>query len=191
VTTFIPDWMSQERKDLIRSLGAVIRLVSREEGGVPGSIRMAEDFAGPTPGAFLPRRLENPEDVTARFETTGPEIRWQLRFHGLTPDAFVAGVGRGGAVMGVGGFLRSMKPSVRVHPLEPSNSPTLTTGHKVGKHRIQRISDELRCGAGVGSEVWGHRRCGVIGGVGSSEVWGHRRCGVIGGVGSSEVWGQA
>lgn len=143
VTIFMPDWMSQERKDLIRSLGADIRLVSREEGGFLGSIRMAEEFARRTPGAFLPRQFENPENVTAHFETTGPEIWWQLRFHGLAPDAFVAGVGTGGTVMGVGKFLRSMRPSVRVHPLEPSNSPTLTTGHKVGKHRIQGISDEF------------------------------------------------
>jgi cysteine synthase A len=143
VTIFMPDWMSQERKDLIRSLGADVRLVSREEGGFLGSIRMAEEFARQTPGAFLPRQFENPENVAAHFETTGPEIWWQLRFHGLAPDAFVAGVGTGGTVMGVGRFLRSVRPSVRVHPLEPSNSPTLTTGHKVGKHRIQGISDEF------------------------------------------------
>lgn len=143
VTVFMPDWMSQERKDLIRSLGAEIRLVAREEGGFLGSIRMAEEFAERNPGAFLPRQFENPENVTAHFETTGPEIWWQLRFHGRTPDAFVAGVGTGGTVMGVGRFLRSMRPSVRVHPLEPSNSPTLTTGRKVGKHRIQGISDEF------------------------------------------------
>jgi cysteine synthase A len=143
VTIFMPDWMSQERKDLIRSLGAEIRLVSREEGGFQGAIRMSEDFARQTAGAFLPRQFENPDNVTAHFETTGPEIWWQLRFHGLKPDAFVAGVGTGGTVMGVGRYLRAMKPDVRVHPLEPANSPTLTTGHKVGKHRIQGISDEF------------------------------------------------
>jgi cysteine synthase A len=143
VTIFMPDWMSQERKDLIRSLGADIRLVSREDGGFLGAIRLAEDFARRTPGAFLPRQFENEDNAAAHFETTGPEIWWQLRFHGLKPDAFVAGVGTGGTVMGVGRFLRSMKPAVRVHPLEPANSPTLTTGHKVGKHRIQGISDEF------------------------------------------------
>jgi cysteine synthase A len=143
VKIFMPEWMSQERKDLIRSLGAEIRLVSRDEGGFLGSIAMAEEFARRTSGAFLPRQFENTDNVAAHYETTGPEIWWQLRFHGLKPDAFVAGVGTGGTVMGVGKFLRQMRPEVKVHPLEPANSPTLSTGHKVGKHRIQGISDEF------------------------------------------------
>ena len=143
VTIFMPDWMSQERKDLIRSLGAQVRLVSREQGGFLGSIRMAEEFAAATPGAFLPRQFSNEDNLLAHAETTGPEIWWQLRFHGLRPDAFVAGVGTGGTIMGVGQFLRSVHPDVKLHPLEPANSPTLTTGHKVGKHRIQGISDEF------------------------------------------------
>jgi len=62
---------------------------------------------------------------------------------GLEPDAFVAGVGTGGTVMGVGRYLRRKRPSIAVHPLEPTNSPTLSTGHKVGRHRIQGISDEF------------------------------------------------
>jgi cysteine synthase A len=61
----------------------------------------------------------------------------------MNPDAFVAGVGTGGTIMGVGRFLREKCPKIKIHPLEPSNSPTLTTGHKVGKHRIQGISDEF------------------------------------------------
>ena len=70
-------------------------------------------------------------------------IWWQLRENGREPDAFVAGVGTGGTVMGVGRHLRRLKPAVRVHPLEPAESPTLSTGHKVGQHRIQGISDEF------------------------------------------------
>ena len=143
VTIFMPDWMSQERKDLIRSLGAEVRLVSREEGGFQGAIALSEEWARRTPGAFLPCQFSNADNVMAHEEGTGPEIWWQLRFHGLTPDAFVAGVGTGGTVMGVGRFLVAQRASVRVHPLEPANSPTLTTGHKVGKHRIQGISDEF------------------------------------------------
>jgi cysteine synthase A len=143
VIIFMPEWMSQERKDLIRSLGAQIRLVSREEGGFLGSIRLSEEFAVSTPGAFLPRQFSNEDNCAAHTETTGPEIWWQLRFHGLSPDAFVAGVGTGGTVMGVGSFLRRMKPDTKIYPLEPANSPTLSTGCKVGKHRIQGISDEF------------------------------------------------
>jgi cysteine synthase A len=66
-----------------------------------------------------------------------------LRWHSLYPDAFVAGVGTGGTIMGVGQFLREKRPAIKLHPLEPSNSPTMSTGYKVGKHRIQGISDEF------------------------------------------------
>jgi cysteine synthase A len=143
VTIFMPDWMSAERKALIRSFGAEIRLVGRDEGGFTGAIAMAADLAHRTPSAFLPRQFSNEENAAAHEETTGPEIWWQLRFHGLKPDAFVAGVGTGGTVMGVGRFLRRMRPEVRVHPVEPASSPTLSTGRKVGHHRIQGISDEF------------------------------------------------
>lgn len=143
VTIFMPDWMSRERVDLIRSYGAQIVPVSPDEGGFLGSIRRAEELAASGPGVFLPRQFSNETNAEAHFKTTGPEIWWQLQFRGKVPDAFVAGVGTGGTVMGVGRYLCSVHPSVRVHPLEPANSPTLSTGHKVGKHRIQGISDEF------------------------------------------------
>jgi cysteine synthase len=143
VTIFMPAWMSEERKALIRSFGATVRLVSADEGGFLGSIRLAEALASETPGAFLPRQFANDDNVEAHATTTGPEIWEQLRWHGVTPDAFVAGVGTGGTIMGVGRFLRRVNPAVTLHPVEPANSPTLTTGHKVGKHRIQGISDEF------------------------------------------------
>ncbi|MDF2773321.1 MAG: Pyridoxal-5-phosphate-dependent enzyme beta subunit [Geminicoccaceae bacterium] len=143
VTIFMPDWMSEERKALIRSFGATVRLVSASEGGFAGSIRLAEELARETPGAFLPRQFENEENVQAHATTTGPELWGQLRWQGITPDAFVAGVGTGGTIMGVGRFLREVNPAIGLHPVEPASSPTLTTGHKVGKHRIQGISDEF------------------------------------------------
>ena len=143
VTIFMPDWMSAERIALIRSLGATIRLVSKEEGGFLGSIALAEQLAARTPGSFLPCQFANDQNCEAHFKSTGPEIWAQLKNEGLAPDAFVAGVGTGGTIMGTGRFLRSVHPSVRLHPVEPANSPTLTTGHKVGQHRIQGISDEF------------------------------------------------
>jgi cysteine synthase A len=143
VTIFMPDWMSQERKDLIRSLGASVRLVSKEEGGFLGSIRLAEEHAASLENSFLPRQFSNEDNADAHACTTGPEIWWQLRWHNLRPDALVAGVGTGGTIMGAGRFLKEKNPSIRLHPLEPSNSPTMSTGHKVGKHRIQGISDEF------------------------------------------------
>ena len=143
VTIFMPDWMSQERKDLIRSLGAHVRLVSKEEGGFLGSIRLSEEYAASLESSFLPRQFSNEDNVDAHYRTTGPEIWWQLRWQGLRPDAFIAGVGTGGTIMGTGRFLKQKNPSVKLYPLEPSNSPTMSTGHKVGKHRIQGISDEF------------------------------------------------
>lgn len=143
VAIFMPDWMSAERINLLRSLGAEVHLVSREDGGFLGSILRAEEAARATPGAFLPRQFSNTDNVEAHQLTTGPEILTQLATAGLTPDAFVAGVGTGGTVMGAGRFLRARVPGVRIHPLEPANSPTLSAGHKVGKHRIQGISDEF------------------------------------------------
>lgn len=142
VNIFMPDWMSEERKNIIRALGANIRLVSREEGGFLGSIDMANKAAEEANG-FLPRQFSNKNNPEAHYSTTGPEIWWQLQFRNLAPDAFVAGVGTGGTVMGVGRFLKEKNPNVKIHPLEPSNSPTLSTGYKVGKHRIQGISDEF------------------------------------------------
>ena len=143
VVIFMPEWMSQERIALIRSLGADVVLVSREQGGFLGSIRMSEEFARTRQRVFLPRQFSNSANVEAHEKTTGPEIWWQLRFNSVTPDAFVAGVGTGGTIMGVGRFMRSYARTIRLHPVEPAESPTLTTGHKVGHHRIQGISDEF------------------------------------------------
>ena len=143
VVIFMPDWMSEERRSLLRGFGARIQLVSKEEGGSLGSIRMTEELAASGDAVFLPRQFSNADNVEAHYLTTGPEIWWQLQFRGLEPDAFVAGVGTGGTVMGVGRYLRERKPAVRVHPLEPSSSPTLSTGHKVGRHRIQGFTDEF------------------------------------------------
>ena len=146
VTIFMPDWMSSERIRLIRSFGADIELVSKEDGGFLGSIERAEDLGQRSRGCFLPRQFSNDHNAEAHELTTGPEIVAQLRAaigRGGGADAFVAGVGTGGTVMGVGRHLRALRRDVRVHPLEPSNSPTLTTGYKVGRHRIQGISDEF------------------------------------------------
>jgi cysteine synthase A len=143
VVIFMPDWMSAERVSLIRSLGAEVVLVSAAEGGFLGSIRRAEEMAASRERVFLPRQFSNEDNVEAHYRTTGPEIWWQLRFHSLCPDAFVAGVGTGGTVMGAGRYLREKRPSIRIHPLEPASSPTLSTGCQVGHHRIQGISDEF------------------------------------------------
>ncbi|MEI7980223.1 MAG: PLP-dependent cysteine synthase family protein [Bacteroidota bacterium] len=143
VRIIMPDWMSKERTDIIRSLGAKIIPVSKEQGGFLGSIRISEEIAAGESNIFLPQQFSNEANAEAHEKTTGPEIWYQLRYHGITPDAFVAGVGTGGTVMGVGRYLKSLNPEIKIHPLEPAESPTMSTGHKVGAHRIQGISDEF------------------------------------------------
>jgi cysteine synthase A len=143
VRIYMPDWMSRERVLVIQSLGAAVIPVSHELGGFLGSIRMADEFARDTPRVFRPRQFDSEDNVRAHRETTGPEILAQLAAIGRRPTGFVAGVGTGGTVMGVARCFRELGIDAAVHPLEPANSPTLRTGTKVGKHRIQGISDEF------------------------------------------------
>ena len=143
VTIFMLDWMSAERKGLIRSFGATIVQVSHEEGGFLGSIAKADEMAEQEENVFLPHQFSNAANVEAHEQSTGPEVWYQLKARGLKPDGFVAGVGTGGTVMWGGRYLRSMNPSAKIYPLEPAESPTLSTGCKVGTHRIQGISDEF------------------------------------------------
>ena len=143
VTIVMPDWMSSERVNLIRSFGATIHMISREEGGFLGSIERADELGTQMDRAFLPHQFSNEHNLDAHAATTGPETWWQLSHFQLVPDAFVAGVGTGGTIMGVGQFIRSMDPDVKLYPVEPASSPTLSTGHQIGDHRIQGISDEF------------------------------------------------
>ncbi|MGK6343167.1 PLP-dependent cysteine synthase family protein [Chryseobacterium sp. DT-3] len=142
VKIIMPNWLSKERIDIIKSMGADIELISKEEGGFLGSIKLSEELASKG-GVFLPRQFENQYNPEAHELTTGREIILQLASKGLKVDAFVAGVGTGGTVMGIGKQLKSHNPDVKIHPLEPLESPTLTTGYKIGSHRIQGISDEF------------------------------------------------
>lgn len=143
VTIIMPDWLSKERIDIIKTLGAEVILVSKEEGGFKKCIAVAEDMASHDPRVFLPRQFENEMNAEAHRRTTAKEIWNQLQSIGRRPDAFVAGVGTGGTIMGVAKYLKWKNAHVVVHPMEPAESPTLTTGHKIGTHRIQGISDEF------------------------------------------------
>ncbi len=142
VKIYMPDWMTKERIHIMESFGAEVQLVSREEGGFLGSIAKAEE-EGKKEGVYLPRQFSNPENTETHYLYTGLEIAKQLEKIGLVADGFVAGVGTGGTVMGIGKRLREVSPACRVFPLEPKNSPTLSTGYKVGQHKIYGISDEF------------------------------------------------
>jgi cysteine synthase A len=143
VKIIMPNWMSQERKDIISSLGAEIIEISKEEGGFVGSIELSQKMAVLDENIFLPKQFENKYNSEAHEATTAKEIWMQLESIGKKPAAFVAGVGTGGTVMGVGNFLKKQDAAIKVHPLEPAESPVLTAGKKVGHHRIQGISDEF------------------------------------------------
>lgn len=143
VKIIMPNWLSQERIDIIKSLGAEIILISKEQGGFLGSIQLAEYMARELNDIFLPRQFENLYNAQAHEKTTGREIWEQLLSINKRPDAIIAGVGTGGTIMGIGKYLKHMHPQIKIHPLEPAESPTLTTGYKVGSHRIQGISDEF------------------------------------------------
>jgi cysteine synthase A len=143
VRIFMPDWMSRERRDLIATFGARIAVVSREDGGFLGCIERAQALAAADPHVFLPLQFSNEANPIAHEATTGPEILEQLASIGVELDAFTAGVGTGGTVMGVGRALRRYDRRIKIHPIEPAESPTLSTGFKCGRHRIQGISDEF------------------------------------------------
>lgn len=143
VRVYMPDRMSPERRLVIASLGATIVQVSAAEGGFPGSIALADRWAEEHPHTYRPQQFDNPDNARAHRETTGPELLAQIESLGLTPTAFVAGVGTGGTLVGVGEYLRGRLGSIAIHPLEPANSPTLRTGSKQGSHRIQGISDDF------------------------------------------------
>ena len=124
--------------------GAEVVPVSREQGGFVGSIKLSEEFAHDArPTSFLPRQFENQANVEAHEATTGPEIERQLAKRRPAPRRLRRRGGHRRHGDGRGALPARASPKVRVHPLEPADSPTLRTGHKVGKHRIQGISDEF------------------------------------------------
>ena len=130
----MPDSMSEERKMLLRAYGAQIVLTPGADG-MKGAIARAETLASEIPGAFIPSQFDNPANPEAHLETTGPEI---LRDAEGRVDAFVAGVGTGGTLTGVGRYLKSMLPDCRVIAVEPASSPLLSRGY-AGSHGLQGI----------------------------------------------------
>ena len=139
---FMPDWMSEERIKIMQSYGAEVRLVSHEEGGFLGAIARSEKLAE-NDGVFLPGQFSNYDNVIAHIEDTGAEILRQLEAFNRTPDCVVAGVGTGGTIMGLSEAFKAVNPKCISRPLEPKNSPTLSTGYKTGEHKIAGISDEF------------------------------------------------
>lgn len=130
----MPESMSVERRKLLAAYGAQLVLTPAAEG-MKGAIKKAEELVSATPGAFMPMQFENPANPHAHRTTTALEI-WDDTEGGV--DCFVAGVGTGGTITGVGQVLRQKKPGVRIVAVEPSDSPVLSGG-KAGPHKIQGI----------------------------------------------------
>ena len=130
----MPDTMSLERRQLMKAYGAEL-VLSEGAKGMKGAIAKAEELARDIPDSFIPGQFVNPANARAHFETTGPEI---FEDTDGRVDIFVAGVGTGGTVTGVGQYLKSRKPEVHVVAVEPAASPVLSGG-SAGPHKIQGI----------------------------------------------------
>jgi len=136
VRIVMPEGMSEERKKLIRALGAEL-ILTPDENGIAGAVKTVESLAAEDPRIYVPQQFENPDNPRVHYEETAREL-WRQMSGDIS--CFVAGVGSGGTLQGVGKFLREHKPGCRIVAVEPKNVSALL-GHEPGLHQIQGIGD--------------------------------------------------
>lgn len=136
VRIYMPTTASDERKAMLRSFGADLHLVEPACGGIASALDAALNYAAGCENSFLPNQFANEANSRAHEDTTGPEIIRQLASVGRRPDAFVAGVGTGGTIMGVGRALRKTNSRLRSYTIDPA-------GRRAGKHRVQGLNTEF------------------------------------------------
>ncbi len=138
VHIFMPDWVSLERRKILEMYGAHVHLISKEEGGFKGALKLAEKFAINN-NAFRPLQFDNPLNVEAQYNTTAKEIL------DAVPEinAFVSGIGTGGTLMGIGKRLKDNNPDSKIFALEPSTLSILKMGMEEGSHMIEGIGDDF------------------------------------------------
>jgi cysteine synthase A len=142
VIIVMPDWVSKERRDILLAIGVEIILISREEGGFLACIDKCHDLKASMPNVFLPQQFFNKDNAQGYFTSLGPEIQRQMESMGLKPNAFIAGIGTGGTIMGIGKYLRQHYPNMHICPLESLQSRIISTGVSHGIHRVSGLSDD-------------------------------------------------
>lgn len=140
VHIFMPDWMSDERKQILKNYGAILHEVSKEDGGFVAAIKKADELAIEIQG-FRSNQFSNKDNIKAHYENTGKEILQQMK--GKKIDGFVSGIGTGGTLMGVTTFLKCHDGTTKAYAFEPDTLSVILHGAKSGEHKIAGVGDEF------------------------------------------------
>lgn len=140
VHIFMPNWMSNERKQILRGYGAILHEVSREEGGFVGAIRLAKELAKEI-GGFCTCQFENENNTKAHYETTALEIINNMK--DIKIDGFVSGIGTGGTLMGISSRLKEFDSTINAYAFEPDTLSVILNGATSGEHKIAGVGDEF------------------------------------------------